>query len=113
MKKAVLVLLLLVVGLVCGVAGWSRLLRANASEYRVFESPDSNFKVVVYRIPEFHTVFPGQAGDAAGYIRLYDKAGVVLAEKDVEMVNSVDQVYWEKDSVDVKLVGVWTLPPQK
>jgi len=55
---------------------------------------------------------PGQSGDARGFVRLLDrKTRRVLAHKEVEMVQLVDQVDWSKDTVAVKLIAQWDLPP--
>ena len=86
--------------------------RAFAEEYRTFSSPDANYKVVVYSLPVLFSM-PGGSGDSPGYVQLHDKAGRVLEEKDVDMVQNADQVYWEGNKVEVKLIAEWELPPQK
>jgi len=53
---------------------------------------------------------PGQASDAPGVVRLYDGHGNVLRQEKVEMVQLVDQVTWEGDSVFVTSVAAWPLP---
>ena len=83
--------------------------RLLASEYRTYSSPDGKFKVVVYRIPKAFA-FPGQSGDAPGFIRLYDASGKVLEKSDVEMVQLVDRVEWNSDSVSIPLIAEWKLP---
>jgi len=100
----------LLVAIMSAAVLWPYFLRANATVYRTVVSPDGKYKIVVYRIPEFGMVFPGQAGDAPGYVRLYDQAGHVLAEKDVDMVQNIEQVYWGPGSVDIKLFAEWKLP---
>jgi hypothetical protein len=52
---------------------------------------------------------PGQSGDAPGTVRLHDRSGRVLRETDVDMVQRVDHVEWDADSVHVKLVADWPL----
>lgn len=54
---------------------------------------------------------PGQAGDAPGYVRLYNKFGDMLYEKDVDMVQNIEVVHWYGDRVDIKLFAQWELPP--
>ena len=110
-RKKALVAVVGLVGLVSiAIFCWPILLRATATEYRTFQSPDGKYRLVVYRIPEFSRLMPGQAGDAPGYIRLYDSSGHVLAETDVVMVQIADRVTWEKDKVNVWLVAEWDLP---
>lgn len=110
-RKKVLVGVAILLGLVSiSILCWPIFLRASASEYRTFQSPDGKYRLVVYRIPEFSRLMPGQAGDAPGYIRLYDRSGHVLAQTDVVMVQIADRVTWEKDKVNVWLVAEWDLP---
>jgi hypothetical protein len=52
---------------------------------------------------------PGQAGDAPGVVRLYDRTGRLLAEADVEMVQLVESVDWSNDKASIKLVVDWDL----
>jgi hypothetical protein len=73
-------------------------------------SPDGRFKMVVYRIP-MTMAMPGQAGDAPGFVRLYDqRSGRVLEQKDVEMVQMIDQVEWSPTNLYIKLFADWRLP---
>lgn len=110
-RKKTLIAVVVLAGLVSIVIFcWPILRRAAASEYRTFQSPDGKYKVVVYRLPEFSRIMPGQYGDAPGYVRLYDNSGHVLAQTDVGMVQIADRVTWEKDKVDVWLVAEWNLP---
>jgi len=82
-----------------------------ATPYHVFASPDGRFEIVVYCLPTWG-LMPGQSGDARGFVRLLDrKTRRVLAHKEVEMVQLVDQVDWSKDTVAVKLIAQWDLPP--
>ena len=55
-------------------------------------------------------VMPGGSGDAPGFVRLYDKDNRILEEKDVELVQLVDDVKWSGSSVHIKLFADWTLP---
>ena len=84
--------------------------RATAEVYHTFPSPDGRFKVVVYRIPSV-VAAPGDSGGARGYVRLYDsQTARVLAQKDVEMVQLIDQMDWSSTNVDIKLFADWKLP---
>ena len=106
-----MVLVVVLAGLVSiAIFCWPILLRVMASEYRTFQSPDGKYKLVVYRLPEFSRIMPGQAGDAPGYIKLYDSSGHMLAEKDVVMVQIADRITWKKNKVNVWLVAEWDLP---
>ena len=91
--------------LACAAVGCSR-----ETEYRRFDSPDNAYYVSVYRRSgTFTSAMPGQSGDAPGTVRLHDKTGRVLRETEVDMVQSVDTVEWEPDSVHIKLVADWPL----
>jgi hypothetical protein len=83
--------------------------RALAEEYTTIWSPDARYKIVVYGYPMLPAM-PGQGGDASGFVRLYDKDGRVLEEKDVDMVQLIEQVDWEEGKVDIKLFAKWALP---
>jgi hypothetical protein len=84
--------------------------RATAQVYHTFTSPDGRFKVVVFRIPSIFAA-PGDSGGASGYVRLYDsRSGQVLEQKDVEMVQTIDQMTWSSTNVDIKLFAEWKLP---
>lgn len=84
--------------------------RSRAEEYKSYTSPNGRFKVVVYRIPT-QFAMPGQAGDAPGFVRLYDqRMGRVLQEKDVEMVQNIDQLEWSATNLHIKLFADWRLP---
>jgi hypothetical protein len=97
----------ILVTLVVAVHYWRR---ATAEVYHTFTSPDGRFKVVVYRIPSV-VAAPGDSGGARGYVRLYDsQTGRVLAQKNVEMVQSIDQMEWLSTNVDIKLFADWRLP---
>ena len=53
---------------------------------------------------------PGQAGDAPGVVRLYDRQGRLLHETRVDMVQRVQKVEWTEKAVGIKLVADWSLP---
>lgn len=71
-------------------------------EYRVFARADGRYRVVVRRRPLFFS-FPGGAGDAPGRVILEDRAGRVLHESEVEMVQTVDHVDWGRGTVTIPL----------
>ena len=73
-------------------------------------SPDGRFRMVIYRMPARSTM-PGQGGDAPGSVRLYDqRTGRVLEEKDVDMVQRIDQFEWSSTNLHIKLFADWKLP---
>jgi hypothetical protein len=100
----------LVVLLVCAVA----LLAApfgsaqDLEIVRAFARPDGAYQVLLLRKP-LPAAMPGQAGDAPGVVRLYDRAGRLLAQADVEMVQLVESVDWSDDKASIKLVVEWDL----
>ena len=84
--------------------------RSTAQEYRSYVSPGGRFKMVVYRAPT-QFAMPGQAGDAPEFVRLYDQRSCrILEEKDVEMVQNVDQFDWSPTVLYIKLFADWKLP---
>lgn len=108
----------IVVGVCCVIliflGLWKLWELAPAGVYSSSTSPDGQFKIVVYRKLVFPFMFPGQSGDAPGYVRLLDTHGKVLKEKDVDMVQSIDHdnIIWEKDSVFIfYFAEEWYLPP--
>ena len=82
-----------------------------AGEYRTFWSPDAKYRIVVYASPMLISSIGG-AGDASGFVRLYDSRGRVLEEQEVEMVQLIDEVNWEKSRVEIKLFAEWELPQE-
>ncbi len=84
--------------------------RARAEEYRSYVSPDRRFKMVIYRIP-MDTAMPGQSSDAPGFVCLYDqRTGRMLQQKNVEMVQMIDQFEWSSTNLHIKLFADWRLP---
>ena len=81
-----------------------------ASEYQIFTSPDGEYHISVYRITVFPMMMPGSAGDAPGFVRLYDNYNNILEEQDVDMVQLVDDIEWSEDKVNIKLFAEWDLP---
>ncbi len=84
--------------------------RILTDEYASFTSPDGNYRIVVLREPVWPAVLPGQASDAPGVVRLYDRAGTVLRETRVAMVQLVEHVEWTEGHVRIKLIAEWDLP---
>jgi hypothetical protein len=88
---------------------WFLAPRFRMQEYASFAHPDGDFTVVVLRYPQWKPAMPGQGGDAPGVVRLYDEEGNLQNEARVEMVQLVDQVDWEADTVRIKSVAAWPL----
>lgn len=84
--------------------------KRTVTRYRDIESPDGKYRIVVYSRRQFFPVGPGQGGDASGFVQLQDRTGKVLREKEVAMVQNIDQVYWEQNKVEIKLFADWDLP---
>ena len=73
-------------------------------------SPDGRFAIVVNRC-EMRFAFPGQGGDAPGYVRLVDvKTGNVLEKTDIDMVHTFPSVEWHPHRVSMPLLVEWELP---
>jgi len=84
--------------------------RLQAEEYRSYTSPNGRFRMVVYRLPTFFTM-PGQSSDAPGFVRLYDqRSRRMLQQKDVEMVQLIDQFKWSPTNLYINLFADWALP---
>jgi len=81
----------------------------NPEVYRVYGSPDDRFKIIVYSVP-LPIAFPGQSGDAAGYIQLQNQLGKVLKETKVDMAQSVDPPKWSPTNVQATFYADWNLP---
>jgi hypothetical protein len=76
-----------------------------------FERPDHHYKVIVTRrSTAWPAAMPGQAGDAPGFVRLYDRSGRLLQETRVDMVQIVEGVDWQDRRAVIKLVADWPLP---
>lgn len=79
-------------------------------EVRRFESPDGRYAVVVrLDLKADAPITPGSSGDRAGFVQLIDKRDKILRQKSVDMVGLVDQVFWGKNEVEVKMVATWKL----
>lgn len=84
---------------------------ATAEGDRSYTSPGGRFKMVVYRTP-LPIAMPGQSGDAPGFVRLYElKTGRILEQKDVQMVQLIDQFEWSPTNLYIKFFANWKLPP--
>ena len=83
---------------------------SEAEAYRIFNSPDKRFQIVVLRNPAIFAM-PGHSSDSPGYFQLRDaRSGLVLRESKVEMVQLVDRVEWSPTHVNVRLLAEWSLP---
>ena len=89
---------------------WTLAARVPVEEYASFTRPDGHYRVIVLRIPPRTALMPGQAGDAPGVVRLYDRQGRLLHETRVDMVQRVQKVEWTEKAVGIKLVADWSLP---
>nr|WP_086938618.1 hypothetical protein [Thaumasiovibrio occultus] len=87
------------------------IVRQFADEYQRIPSPDGQYSLVIYRQPQLFAM-PGSAGDAPGFVQLVNSNDVVLQEQPVEMVQLVDQIAWQPDSVNIKLIATWPLPAE-
>jgi hypothetical protein len=111
-KKIILLCLIIVLGL--GVFSLTPLKKmCCSSQYKTFESPSGNYHVSVFSIPMIPMIMPGGAGDTAGFVQLIDKNGNVLKEKDVEMVQLIDEVNWSDKKVSIPLFTEWPLNEAK
>ncbi len=106
-KKRVVILVVAVVALIAAFAIWQRV---HLAQYRVINSPDSRFRLVVYRRQTWHSTMPGQGSDAPGVVRLYDRSGHLLDEAEIPMVQQINDLEWTKDRVTVPLAFDWKLP---
>jgi hypothetical protein len=108
-KKKFLFGLILFAVICVSIFTWKKYCRSKAEIYRTYLSPGGEFKIVVFRIP-MSMAFPGQSGDAPGYVQLQDGSGKVLKEKKVEMVQIIEPPVWSKTGVEIKLFADWNLP---
>lgn len=106
-KTYLLAAIAVVVLIAAGFLFWQS---TRLKQYEVLESPDARFKVVVYRRPIWPSTMPGQAGDAPGVVRLYDRSGHLLHEVPIGMVQQVQDIEWAHDHVTIPLVFDWKLP---
>jgi hypothetical protein len=106
-KKRVAITVVAVVAVIAAYAIWQRV---HLEQYRVIDSPDSRFRLVVYRRQMWPSAMPGQGSDAPGVVRLYDRSGHLLDEAEIPMVQRINDLEWTKDRVTVPLVFDWKLP---
>lgn len=106
-KKRVVLAAVAACALIAAFAIWQS---ARLEQYRVIESPDSRFRLVVYRRQMWLSTMPGQGSDAPGIVRLYDRSGHLLDEAEIPMVQRINDLEWSKDRVTVPLVFDWKLP---
>ena len=76
--------------------------------YTVYESPNKDYTIILYRIPPQFTM-PGGASDAPGIVCLYNQAGEILKEKKIEMVQMMETPEWGDKVVSIKLFADWKL----
>lgn len=113
--------LLFLLGLVLLLSSGERGTAIDAPAYRTFLSPGGGrFKVTVQAR---HTPWswltdrivmhaPGSGSDGPAMVYLYDaRSGKLLHSAPAEMLQSVDEVFWSSNRVDVKLLVEWELPP--
>jgi hypothetical protein len=106
-KKRVVIAVVGVIAVIAGFAVWERV---HLEQYRVINSPDSRFRLVVYRRQIWPSTMPGQGSHGPGVVRLYDRSGHLLDEAEIPMVQQINDLEWSKDEVTVPLVFDWKLP---
>ena len=116
-KPLVKWLALAIIGLtitIAAVLNFSPIKRACcASEFQTLNSPLSDHYLIVYRYASLLALSPGSSGDLPGYVQLYNGQGEQLREKDVEMVQLIQNVHWTENSVTIKFVLDWPLSDTK
>ncbi|VAW67819.1 hypothetical protein MNBD_GAMMA10-3099 [hydrothermal vent metagenome] len=80
-----------------------------ASEYKTRYSPNHNYYLKIYRYKPLYMIMPGSSGDAPGYIQLYNKNNLLIQEKEIEMVQMVNDIRWSKNQLDIKFIASWEL----
>src|ERR1700683_1254519 len=107
-RKRALLAALAVFALLAAAGGWWQARRLK--QYEVLQSPDGRFEVVVYRRSIWPSSMPGQAGDAPGVVKLFDRSGHLLDEAPIEMVQQVNDIQWSAGRVALPLVFDWKVP---
>lgn len=75
--------------------------------YKVYESPDSQYRIVIYTYPGRFSM-PGGAGDGPGLVCLYDVTrDTPIKFKSVDMAARLDQVNWHPRSVEIYMFAEW------
>lgn len=78
------------------------------NQHAVYESPNKDYFIVIYRIPmEFS--MPGGASDAPGIVCLYNAKGEMLKEKKIEMIQLMEKPEWSDKNVSIKLFADWDI----
>ena len=110
-KKILFVVIgfVLIFAIACWFGYWPYIKHFHSYEYSTIFSPDKKHKLVVYGTRVFPMIMPGTAGDVPGFVRLYAADGMLLNEKDIDMVQWVDQVEWSEEKVYIKLFAQWGL----
>jgi hypothetical protein len=86
--------------------------RAFAIYHSTKPSPDGKYNLVTFSMPMLFA-FPGQGGDASGYVQLQDRSGKVLNEGYVDMVQIVYDAEWSVHEVQIGRGDgsyTWNLP---
>ena len=86
--------------------------KIQSQPYRTFSSPDNRFKIEVYSYDVKEVSFPGHSGDMPGIVYLKDsKSNKILRQRELEMVQLIENPEWTKKTVKAKLQFDWILPP--
>jgi hypothetical protein len=77
--------------------------------YRKIPSADGRYiAVVTYRRYEaWRPTLPGHSGDKAGFISIYDSAGVQYGRMPIPMVSMGAELEWTLAGAELKCVGEW------
>ncbi len=105
--KLTALILLLVIASAAGYGFWRQ---RRLEIYQKISSPDARYYLLVYRRPLWPATMPGQAGDAPGVVRLYDRSGRLLNEAPIDMVQHLNDLEWSAHKVEVPLVFRFSLP---
>lgn len=106
-KRALFAALAVLAVFVLAIGWWQT---HRLKQYEVLRSPDGRFEIVVYRKSIWPSSMPGQAGDAPGIVKLFDRSGHLLDEAPIEMVQQVNDIQWTRSRVALPLVFDWKLP---
>ena len=108
MKKIITALISLVIVAVILFNVWREY---SAFVYATYNSPNSKYIIRVTEYPRLLGHMPGDAGGGSGYVELIEvQTSRVLERKSVNMVMTIDTVYWEPHQVYIKLFYTWPLP---
>ena len=74
-------------------------------------SPDGRFEVRVYSLSRGGFAMPGQGSDGEGMIVLVDRTRErIIAMRELDTVQAMTQVRWERCRVKIRLLANWPLP---